>query len=404
MARTASEAAVVDAPLVVQPARRRRGVLLVAWLLFVVLLLVLTLGVAEIGLRIRRDRVAAHLPDPPATDGRFLPDRLLGYTNKPNISYTSESRRHLVFHYSNNSLGLRGAETGRTPAPGVQRVIVVGGSTVYGALDDQDDTLPVELEQVLRERYGANVEVLNAGIPGYEALREAAYTKADLLDLQPDVVVVMDGLNDVFYGSLEEWPSQIAEYQLRIIGDGRLPELSQTIDRTMFPHGVLEHQVTMLARTARMEIFPLLLHRSSPPAPRIANERVEDLHAASVGRMVEYARSRGARTVASLQPLLVLGSKPLSADEEEAVRHEDYWDPEGWPAIARVMYPRMDTTTRAAVEAAGGRYLDLRHAFDTEPGTAYAEDVAHYTGLGNQRLAEALAPTVLDLLQQPPAR
>jgi hypothetical protein len=63
------------------------------------------------------------------------------------------------------------------------------------------------------------------------------------------------------------------------------------------------------------------------------------------------------------------------------------------------MYPRMDETTRATVEAAGGRYLDLRHAFDAETGTAYAEDVAHYTGLGNLRLAEALAPSVIQLLQ-----
>ena len=50
-------------------------------------------------------------------------------------------------------------------------------------------------------------------------------------------------------------------------------------------------------------------------------------------------------------------------EEQEAVRHEDYWDPEGWPNIARSMYPRMDETTRAEVEAASGRYLDLRHAF-----------------------------------------
>jgi GDSL-like Lipase/Acylhydrolase family len=389
----------VAVPQLAERRRPARPILLLVWLAFLVLLLALTLGVAEIGLRIRRDRIAAQLPDPPPTDSRFVPDRLLAFRNKPSISYTSESRHHETFRYTNNSLGLRGLETSQTPSPGTQRVIVVGGSTVYGALDDQSDTLPAELEQVLREQFGARVEVLNAGVPGYEALREAAYTKVDLLDLQPDVIVVLDGLNDVFYGSLEEWPSQIAEDQLRIIGDGRLPELSQTIDRTMFPHGLVEHQATMLARTARMEVFPTLLRRSSPPAPRIANERVIDLHAASVGRITEYARNRGARTVAALQPLLALGSKSLSADEEEAVRHEGYWDPEGWPAIARVMYPRMDATTRAAVEAEGGRYLDLRHAFDAETGTVYAEDVAHYTGLGNRRLAETLAPTVMELLQ-----
>jgi hypothetical protein len=369
-----------------------------AWLGFLVLLVGLTLAAGELGLRLRRDRVAAHLPDPPPTDFRFEPDRLLGFTNRPSISYTSESRRHQVFHYTNNSLGLRGPETTRTPRSGTPRVIVVGGSTVYGALDDQTDTLPAQLEHVLSERLGRAVEVLNAGVPGYEALREAAYARVDLLDLEPDVVIVMDGLNDVFYGSLEEWPSQIAEYQLRIIGDGRLPQLAAAVDRTMFPHGLIEHQVTMLARSARMELFPLLLQRSAPPAPRIANERVIALHAASVGLIAEYARARGGRTVAALQPLLVLGSKHLSADEEEAVRHEDYWDPEGWPAIARSMYPRMDVTTRAAVESAGGRYLDLRNAFDAEPGTVYAEDVAHYTGLGNLRLAEAIAPAVIELL------
>ena len=108
----------VAVPRLAERRRPGRPVLLVAWLAFLVLLLALTLGLAEVGLRIRRDRVAAHLPDPPSTDFRFVPDRLLGFKNKPSISYTSESRHHETFHYSNNSLGLRGPETTRTPAPG----------------------------------------------------------------------------------------------------------------------------------------------------------------------------------------------------------------------------------------------------------------------------------------------
>src|SRR5919206_2959020 len=155
----------VAVPRVAERRRPARPLLLAAWLVFLVFLAALTLGAAEIGLRIRRDRIAAHLPDPPATDGRFVPDRLLGFRNKPSISYTSESRRHQTFHYSNNSLGLRGDEISPTKPPGTLRVIVVGGSTVYGALDDQTDTLPVQLEQVLRQNGLTNVQVLNAGIP-----------------------------------------------------------------------------------------------------------------------------------------------------------------------------------------------------------------------------------------------
>ena len=109
----ASDSATVSSPaLADRPASRRAGTgLVLAWLAFLVVLVALTLGAAEIGLRIRRDRIAAHLPDPPPADSRFVPDRLLGYTNKPSINYSSESRRHLTFHYANNALGLRGPET-----------------------------------------------------------------------------------------------------------------------------------------------------------------------------------------------------------------------------------------------------------------------------------------------------
>jgi lysophospholipase L1-like esterase len=63
------------------------------------------------------------------------------------------------------------------------------------------------------------------------------------------------------------------------------------------------------------------------------------------------------------------------------------------------MYRRMAATTRAAVEAGGGLFLDLSGAFDDEPGTAYAEDAVHYSALGNGRLARVLEPYVEERLR-----
>ena len=126
--------------------RRTRGttlVLFVAWLVFLTILAGIVLGASEVGLRIRRGRVATTMVDPPNEDERFVDNPLLRYTHRPSYSYTSTSTNGAVLHYTTASLGFRGAETTVDKPAGVRRVVLVGGSTVYGALDDAPDTLGV---------------------------------------------------------------------------------------------------------------------------------------------------------------------------------------------------------------------------------------------------------------------
>lgn len=378
--------------------RPRAVLLMVAWLGFLVVLGLLVLGGAELGLRLRRDWIAAHLSLPQNTDARFVPDRALGYKNRPSYHYESIGRLGAVARYTNNALGLRGPETTRAKPPGVRRVVIVGGSTVYGSLADDPDTISMQLQGMLRERFGPDVEVLNGGVPSYEALREAVFTKSDLLDLGPDVIVDLDGLNDVFFGTLEEWPSQVAGDQIGMLSDGRFPEAVSMVDRTMFPHGLLEHQVTMLWRDTRFRLFQVA-HQAPPAAPRVVSDRIVALHAGSMGLLADYGRSHHAAVIAGLQPLVAVGHKPLTRDEAEFVRHEGYWSEGGWQEIAGEMYRRMAATTRPAVEAQGGTFVDLSGAFDDEPGTAYAEDAVHYTALGNGRLAATLERLVEERLR-----
>jgi hypothetical protein len=351
-----------------------------------------TYALAEVGLHIRRDRAAIHIAEPAQDDPRFLADPLVRRVNQP--GYTSESvgpggqpRRYTV-----NAQGFRG----RAPSPhrsaDALRVVVVGGSTVYGALSDDAETLPVQLEALLRQRLGPRVEVINAGVPGFYALSEAIYTKRDLLALAPDAIVDLDGLNDVFYGRNEEWPAQMAEDQLHLLHDGRFPELVNAIDRTMFPRGLVEHQ-------AAMSLLGLRARFDLPGGGPRANARVVGLHAAALGLLASYAQGQGVAALVGLQPLLATGNKQLAPEEQAAVQAGGYWSAGSWANQAREMYQPMATSTRAAVERAGGRFLDLRTAFDQDAAATYAEDAVHYTRLGNQRLAEVLATAVADAIR-----
>jgi hypothetical protein len=362
-------------------------------LTFLCFLVVGTVTAAELGLRLRRGWVAAHLSTPPIQDNRFLSDPLLRFRNRPSYAYDSVSRRGEVLHYTNNALGFRGPDISRLKPSGTQRVIVVGGSTVYGALVDDPHTFSIQLELMLRERVGPDVEVINAGVPGYEALREAVFTRAELLDLDPDILIVIDGLNDVFFGTLEEWPAQVAADEQQIIADGRFPEIVAMVDRTMFPRGLIEHQATMLFRAARRRL-------SRAADPRVLSERIVALHAESLGLLAQYGRERHVTVIAGLQPLLATGHKPLAPEEEEAVDHEGFWSVGGWQEMAGAMYARMVATTRPMVEAQAGVFLDLTSVFDDETGVAYGEDAVHYTPLGNRRLAESLAPVIEGYLRQ----
>jgi hypothetical protein len=124
------------------------------------------------------------------------------------------------------------------------------------------------------------------------------------------------------------------------------------------------------------------------------SESIIDLHAASLGLLAQYGRTRGSAVIAVLQPLVAVGNKRLSPTEIAAIELEGYWDVGGWAELAKVIYSRFSATTGPAVEASGGTFVDLSGAFDGESGTTYANDAVHYTALGQQRLAEALAPLV----------
>jgi lysophospholipase L1-like esterase len=100
---------------------------------------------------------------------------------------------------THNSLGYRGPDFPEKKPEGAYRIAVLGGSTVYSVkIRDDSQTFTAQMERVLQERYGyRNVEVVNAGVGGYNSWESLINLQFRVLDLEPDLVVVYQGTNDV---------------------------------------------------------------------------------------------------------------------------------------------------------------------------------------------------------------
>ena len=158
----------------------------------------LTFGLLETGARLwlgvlaapeQRDRFSLFTSYAPQ-DFAFSPHPYLSYYPTPN--YRSGLTRH-------NSLSYRGDEFPSVKPEGVFRIVALGGSSTYDVrIDDNGQTFTAQLETLLRETYGyQRVEVVNAGVPGYNSWEMLVNLQFRVLDVDPDLVIISEGTNDV---------------------------------------------------------------------------------------------------------------------------------------------------------------------------------------------------------------
>jgi lysophospholipase L1-like esterase len=89
--------------------------------------------------------------------------------------------------------------------PGVYRILALGDSCTFGQLQRGDrygyvaNPYPLALEKLLADRVGpGRYEVFNAGIPGYNSYQGLMLLRSKLRELDPDLITVRFGWNDVF--------------------------------------------------------------------------------------------------------------------------------------------------------------------------------------------------------------
>ena len=97
-----------------------------------------------------------------------------------------------------NSFGFRGSEFSKEKPESTIRIFLVGGSTMYGAGEPIEFTIAGYLQKKINAlNLDYNVEVINAGIGSAWSKTETKMIKEKIFDLQPDLIFVYDGWNDL---------------------------------------------------------------------------------------------------------------------------------------------------------------------------------------------------------------
>jgi len=104
-----------------------------------------------------------------------------------------------------NSLGFRGAEISTAKPEGTLRVAVVGGSAAFGVGVHDDETIEAYLATALSERLGRPVEVINGAVTSFNSSQELSQILFRIMPLDPDVIIVYDGRNDIYFGLSPVW-------------------------------------------------------------------------------------------------------------------------------------------------------------------------------------------------------
>lgn len=300
-----------------------------------------------------------------------------------------------------NVWGYRGPTAPRK-AQDEYRVVMLGGSTVFGYGVAWDEAIPAQLERTLAGRANRPIKVINLGYNN-EGAYSFAYTLADYKYLKYDLAILYEGYNDM-------------------MGDRNNPNLA-----------VFRHDSPVFRLTGYLPIFPIVFHEKAAVLttgsagslymaaewkrtvfePNIARRTTAEIlnAAANVGQSLEQQLGRvtteahrqidGAQATGCPSPWAEY-CRSVQRGIEVALQMNKQVLVVRQPRLTGVVEERHDSQQRALADM-------VKRRFDGDPRVALADvgsvvtltdpnvsfDRMHLTPAGNQMVAAALADPVL---------
>ncbi|GAB5404535.1 MAG: hypothetical protein Aurels2KO_27660 [Aureliella sp.] len=302
----------------------------------------------------------------------FVPHERAGYTLRPNLRLKSST-----YDVTTTSEGLRASQPIATPQhadqPSHTRILVLGGSSVFGYLVPDGLDSCVALETALKNELGdeQSIDVLNAGVPGYNIQQCRLRFEDDLGELNPDYVLLYLGWNDTKF-IISESPEQLD-------ATPDAPALWQRLCANSVLYGVV-----------RYRIFP-------PAAPKFAippssqtrvTEAGSEYFLGQLRQLVASIRSAGATPIISTQLMAATStSNSLTAflgEDEEQI------------AANRAVGQWITDQLRAIALAEKITLIDTAAQVECDDQTL--GDAIHLTQLGHEKVAAAWAETISEKL------
>ena len=338
----------------------------------------LALVVAEFGLRVVRP-----VPFSPAHNMVFEADPDTGYR----IKAGGRGRHASGADMAASSQGLRNREIGRKGEHDF-RILVLGDSFTAGSSVEHDQAYPRVLESLLARRAKRPVEVINAGVGGWDPFQYAQYFARDGFRFEPDLVLVGFFVGNDTYSaglSVDALPTAL--------GGRRLSRAAAA--RWTIRWEVLLYEHSHLVRALRPTLSDYRPRRSCDDfsarflaiqADRLSNhlrptpERVATAQA-NVDQILRIRDRAAERNVPAVVALLPDENQVNAALQARLLAGRD-------PSIYDFSMPQ--ALLRERLEAAHLPVIDLLPAFRSDPRCLY-NNTTHWTAEGHALAAEGIA-------------
>jgi lysophospholipase L1-like esterase len=296
-----------------------------------------------------------------------------------------------------NRHGLRGEPLVMPKAAGTRRVVALGGSTTFGYSVDDHEAWPSRLASTL----GPGYEVLNAGRPGATTYRNFAYLRDHLLRLDPDVLILYEGFNDM-WRAVRRHAGEQADYG--IVDEG-LPPTPGALDQgDPLPWA---WRVSLLGdRGARWIGHRLGAWRPSWPEPPVGGGPFEfdpaivSIYEKNLAAMVRLGRAHGVQPVLATFAACDDAALP-PAEIERRMSYVTREIPQLDPVTALRAMELYREVTRRVARTEGVPLVDLAVVLPKD--LRAFTDTVHFTPEGERAVAEALAEALRSGGIVPPA-
>jgi hypothetical protein len=136
-----------------------------------------------------------------------------------------------ILTYQINSLGARGPECVQQKGAGTLRIVCLGDSFTFGEGVKEADSYPSVLQSILAKKQPGTVEVINAGVQGYDTKDEAALFLMRYAAFKPDVVILGFVLNDASDSAETIRENQAMRSDLPLSALGHTWKIAEIIER-----------------------------------------------------------------------------------------------------------------------------------------------------------------------------
>jgi len=294
----------------------------------------------------------------------------LGWVTDATFGYTPKD---FSGQYINIQNGYR--KTTGNPPLADHRIWFYGGSTVICLEVPDEYTLPSQFSRLANSLTGYKFEILNAGASSITIKHQLNKLLADSDIKKGDIVIFMDGLNDIIQTLIYQNPN------------GTMIEHNREYIASM---GFVSR--TMLLAYDKMEPYSAFVSRflnPFQPAYRqiTINEKLLDTletdYFDTIVKANKFVSSKGATFYHFLQPTMY--TTPNLTSEEKKVRDNAYITEKSAPEAYRLGFPRLLQANQKAYSF-GIKSYDISGSLENRPHDIFV-DAAHLNEDGNAFLA-----------------